>query len=64
MKCPQCRLEGTINSCRTEVEGDDSAEEATRVYTVQEISCRNPQCPKYGMTVKTLRHLIYSSTVQ
>ncbi|MCI5802416.1 MAG: hypothetical protein SOX72_03740 [Oscillospiraceae bacterium] len=60
MKCPECKIEGVISGCRTEVEGDKSAEEATRVYTVQEISCRNPQCPRHGTVVETLRHLIYS----
>jgi hypothetical protein len=35
MKCPECKIEGVISGCRTEVEGDRSAEEATRVYTVQ-----------------------------
>ncbi|MDD2954945.1 MAG: hypothetical protein PHD67_01375 [Oscillospiraceae bacterium] len=60
MKCPVCDLEGTICRCRTEVEGDDSPAAATRVFTVQDVSCRNPQCEQYGKVVHTLRHLIYA----
>ena len=59
MKCPRCKLEMRITSSRTLVEGDDSPDIQTRVYTEQELSCRNPQCDNFERVVETVRHLVY-----
>ncbi len=59
MQCPKCGLEATIvNSC-TRVSGDNSPEEKTRVYTVQEFSCQNPACENHGKPLGQAEHLIY-----
>lgn len=42
----------------TQVEGDSSPETPTRVYTVQELQCLNPQCPEYKQAQET-RTLVY-----
>ncbi len=59
MKCPKCAIELRIASTRTQVEGDKSPDTPTRVYTVQDLTCVNPQCENYGMPVQQTRHLLY-----
>ena len=48
MLCPKCKNLLRIAASRVEVTGDGSPETQTRVFTVQELVCRSPQCPEYG----------------
>ena len=45
-----------ISHVYTTVEGDKSPDTETKVFTVQEMSCRNKQCSNYGKVVETVRH--------
>lgn len=56
MQCPYCKIEGTILRSSIQVTGDDSPDTPTRVYTVQEIACRNPACSHYNQVVETVKH--------
>lgn len=56
MKCPLCDVEMSIQKSYTKVEGDNSPLTETKVYTVQELTCRNKQCSNYGKMVETLEH--------
>lgn len=60
MQCPYCGIETTISRAYTEVTGDKSPDTPTQVFTVQELTCRNPQCARHGQLVQTVRHLSYS----
>lgn len=59
MQCPKCSLEAYINSTCTEIEGDDSPQTQTRVYTRMIYHCRNPRCTAYGTSVGEIRHQSY-----
>ena len=59
MLCPVCGIQARIDRSYTQVEGDQSPDTTTRVYTVQEIVCRNPQCPQYGEIIETAKNLDY-----
>ena len=56
MQCPLCKVEMAISHAYTTVEGDKSPDTETKVFTVQEMSCRNKQCSNYGKVVETVRH--------
>ena len=56
MQCPLCRVEGIISKTYTTVEGDNSPDTDTKVFTVQEISCRNKNCSNYGKVFDTVKH--------
>ena len=51
MLCPRCKTELMIESTRLEITGDESPDTETKVYTVQALVCRNPNCMDHGMTV-------------
>lgn len=55
MKCPLCDIEMSIQRSYTEVTGDDSPDTETKVFTAQEMTCRNKQCSNYGKVVDTVR---------
>ena len=59
MICPKCGVAAQIARAKIVVEGDDSPERETKVYTVQEFVCRNPACECCGQTVGEARHRIY-----
>ena len=61
MQCPTCGVEAVIMGSRYEVEGDQRPDTETKVFSVLEFQCRNPQCPrcKSRETVGTVRNLIY-----
>lgn len=59
MVCPSCGIQARIERFYTKVEGDQSPDTPTRVYTVQEIACRNPQCPRHGEIIETVKNLDY-----
>ena len=56
MKCPLCNVEAFISSTYNKVEGDNSPDTETKVYTVQEMSCRNKNCDNYNKVVATVEH--------
>ena len=56
MKCPLCKEEGLISKTYTTVEGDKSPDTETKVFTVQEIICRNKNCSSYGKVFDTVKH--------
>ena len=56
MKCPLCKVEGLISKTYTTVEGDKSPYTETKVFTVQEIICRNKNCSSYGKVFDTVKH--------
>ena len=56
MMCPLCGTEMGITAAYQRVEGDESPDTETKVFTVQEMSCRNKQCSNYGKVVETVRH--------
>lgn len=56
MECPICHLAAMISGTRHEVEGDQSPDTETKVYLVQEFSCRNPQCPSNGKVIGEVKH--------
>ena len=57
--CPKCKTATYIGKTYTEVEGDNSPDTPTRVYTVVEQVCRNPQCEDYKKVIAKERHLQY-----
>lgn len=63
MICKKCGLELRIKNTYTETEGDKSSDTVTRVYTVQDFICVNPNCEDFikggGSKTETVRHLIY-----
>ncbi|HJA24724.1 MAG TPA: hypothetical protein H9795_01540 [Candidatus Fournierella merdigallinarum] len=44
-----------IGGSRTVVEGDTSPDTETRVYTEQDLVCRNPACDNRDRVVETVR---------
>lgn len=59
MKCPYCGIEGVISGVKTQVEGDNSPDTKTQVFTVQSIVCRNPQCSYFEKKVTESKHQIF-----
>lgn len=55
MKCPLCDIEMSIQRSYTEVTGDDGPDTETKVFTVQELTCRNKKCSNYGKVVETAK---------
>ena len=55
MTCPLCKIEARIASSRNVVEHDDTPDEETKLYVVQELRCRNEQCINYDKLVDTVR---------
>ena len=62
--CPKCKLATYIKGTYTQVEGDDSSDIPTKVYTVVEQACRNPQCENYQRVVASERQQIYPAQKQ
>ena len=58
MKCPSCDIEMAIKGSKNVVEGDTSADVETKLYVVQELTCRNKNCPKHGTIVKIIKNEI------
>lgn len=56
MQCPKCRVEARISRAYTAVEGDNSPDTETRIYTVQDFVCVNPQCGEFGRKIEEARH--------
>lgn len=56
MKCSLCNVEASISKTYNKVEGDDSPYTETKVYTVQEVSCRNKNCDNYNKVIAVVKH--------
>lgn len=56
MKCPKCQLELRISRSRNIVENDDTPNEDTKLYIVQEFKCRNKDCDNYDTVVETVKN--------
>ena len=55
MKCPLCQLELRITRARNIVENDDTPDEETKLFVVQELSCLNKNCKNYNKVLQTVR---------
>lgn len=55
MTCPLCKIEMRIANSKNVVEHDDTPNEATRLYVVQELKCRNEQCQNFNKLVDTVK---------
>ena len=55
MKCPECQLELRITRSRNVVENDDTPNEATKLFIIQELSCTNRNCGNYNKVVETVK---------
>jgi len=64
MQCPICKTEMMISSTSTAVDGDKSPDTPTKIYTVQQLSCRNKQCENFGKVVQEVRTKIFDATAQ
>ena len=56
MLCPLCKLEMRITSSRNVVEHDDTPDEVTKLYSVQDLSCMNRDCANYDKVVETVKN--------
>ena len=56
MKCPLCQTEMRISRTRYRTKNDDTADAETKLYAVQTLVCRNPQCENYGNVVTEVEH--------
>ena len=56
MKCPLCNIEARITATRNVVEHDDTPDEQTTLFVVQDISCVNPECANYNKVIDTIRN--------
>jgi hypothetical protein len=56
MKCSLCNVEASITKTFNRVEGDNSPYTETKVYTVQEMSCRNKNCDNYNKVIAVVEH--------
>lgn len=54
--CPKCGTALWIDRSYTAVEGDNSPDTPTKVYTCLEQLCPNPQCSNYKQVVDVIRH--------
>ena len=52
MKCPLCQVEMRITSTRNVVEHDDTPNEETKLFVVQDLSCLNEKCENYKQVVE------------
>lgn len=59
MRCSACGVDAMIGRSYVTVQGDQSPDTKTQVYTVQEIICRNPRCKRHGEVVETVKNLDY-----
>lgn len=55
MKCPLCQTEMGIWRTHNVVENDDTPNEETKLYIVQELSCLRKECENYQKIVDTLK---------
>ncbi len=56
MKCPVCQLEMRISRSYNIVENDDTPDKETKLYVLQDMSCRNENCTNFNQVVETVKH--------
>ncbi len=56
MKCPLCNVEMAITKSKTIAEGDNSPDEATKLFMEHELSCRNKKCTNYNKVVQVIKN--------
>ena len=61
MLCPKCKTLLCIQKTYQRVEGDASPDTPTKVFTVQELMCRNKKCENFEKIVHTVQTMIYAS---
>ena len=55
MKCPLCNIDMHITGSKNIIEHDDTPNEETKLYRLQELRCRNENCENYNRVVETLK---------
>lgn len=55
MKCPLCQVEMRISHSRNIVENDNTPDEETKLFVVQDLTCMNKNCANYKRVVETSR---------
>jgi len=55
MKCPLCNLEMRITKSKNVVENDDTPNEPTKLFIIQELTCVNKNCPNYNKVVDSVK---------
>lgn len=55
MKCPLCQVEMRISHSRNIVENDNTPDEETKLFVVQDLTCMNKNCANYERVVETSR---------
>ena len=55
MLCPLCKLEMRITNTRNVVEHDDTPDEVTKLFVIQDLSCVNKSCENYDKVVDTIK---------
>lgn len=58
MLCPVCQLEMRITNTRNVVEHDDTPNEETKLYVVQDLTCMNRECRNFNKVVDTVKNEI------
>jgi len=58
MECPLCGCLMRIQKGYIDVSGDQSPDEDTVVLYVQELCCRNPNCPNFNRIVNKIKNKI------
>ena len=49
MECPKCKTELRVNASKYVIKDN-------KLFVVQELVCRNPDCLNNGIVVKTIEH--------
>ena len=55
MKCPLCNLEMRITKSINRVEHDDTPDEETKLFIIQELTCVNKRCPNFDKVVESVK---------
>ena len=55
MLCPICQVEMRITSTKNVVEHDDTPNEETKLYVVQDLSCVNRECVNFNKVVESVK---------
>ena len=56
MLCPICQVEMRITNTKNVAEHDDTPDEETKLFVVQELSCVNRECSNYNKVVETIKN--------
>jgi hypothetical protein len=54
--CPECKGKIQIKESYPTVEGDNSPNTPTKLYTNLDMACMNKSCSKYCVVVETIKH--------